>query len=111
RQRQDQQFDSLDDFKRRVSLSKEELRTLAALGALNCFVAHRRAAMWRVEEQAPEALFAVAGIGDSGSLTSTLSPAGVTDPGSNMPLSRNKVPGRVAEDYNKLNLYTLPHPR
>src|SRR5437773_2211146 len=45
RQRQDQQFDSLDDFKRRVSLSKEELRTLAALGALNCFVAHRRAAM------------------------------------------------------------------
>src|SRR5207245_1128280 len=72
RQRQDQQFDSLDDFKRRVSLSKEELRTLAALGALNCFVAHRRAAMWRVEEQAPEALFAVAGIGDPGSSTSTL---------------------------------------
>src|SRR5437870_7832110 len=69
RQRQDQQFDSLDDFKRRLSLSKEELRTLAALGALNCFVAHRRAAMWRVEEQAPEALFALAGVGDSGSLT------------------------------------------
>src|SRR5438445_1682218 len=28
------QFDSLDDFKRRVLLSKEELRTLAELGAL-----------------------------------------------------------------------------
>src|SRR5213594_3786575 len=50
RQRQDQQFDSLDDFKRRVSLSKDELRTLAELGALNCFAEHRRAAMWRVEE-------------------------------------------------------------
>src|SRR6059036_1498435 len=50
RQRQDRQFDSLDDFKRRVSLSKEELRTLAELGALNCFAEHRRAAMWRVEE-------------------------------------------------------------
>src|SRR2546430_8059434 len=37
RQRQDQQFDSLDNFKRRVSLSKDELRTLAELGALNCF--------------------------------------------------------------------------
>src|SRR5438874_13613174 len=44
------QFASLEDFKRRVSLSKEELRTLAELGALNCFAKHRRAAMWKVEE-------------------------------------------------------------
>src|SRR5882762_2089926 len=50
RQRQDRQFDSLDDFKRRMPLSKEELRALAELGALNCFADHRRAAMWRVEE-------------------------------------------------------------
>src|SRR5205807_3135500 len=50
RQREDRQFDSLDDFKRRVPLSKEELRTLAELGALNCFADHRRAAMWKVEE-------------------------------------------------------------
>src|SRR5436305_11602108 len=56
-------FESLDDFKRRVELTKEELRTLAELGALNCFAEHRRSAMWRVEEQAPEPLFAVAGIG------------------------------------------------
>src|SRR5438552_14757436 len=45
-----EQFDSLEDFKRRVPLSKEELRTLAELGALNCFAEHRRAAMWKVEE-------------------------------------------------------------
>src|SRR5207247_10215292 len=50
RQRQDRQFDSLEDFKRRVPLSKDELRTLAELGALNCFAEHRRAAMWNVEE-------------------------------------------------------------
>ena len=50
RQRQSQQFDSLDDFKRRVSLSKEELRRLAELGGLNCLAEHRRAAMWEVEE-------------------------------------------------------------
>jgi len=110
RQRQDQQFDSLDDFKRRVLLSKEELRTLAALGALNCFVAHRRAAMWRVEEQAPEALFAVAGIGDPGSSTSTLSPTGITDPGSNVPLARMTLPERVRADYETMNLTTGPHP-
>ena len=44
------EFESLEDFKRRVSLSKDELRTLAELGALNCFAEHRRAAMWKVEE-------------------------------------------------------------
>ena len=47
RQRQDRQFHSLDDFKQRVPLSKEELRILAELGALNCFADHRRAAMWQ----------------------------------------------------------------
>src|SRR5262249_17120649 len=50
RQRQECPFESLDTFKRRVSLSKDELRTLAELGALNCFAEHRRAAMWEVEE-------------------------------------------------------------
>src|SRR6266480_4553748 len=47
RQRQDRAFESLDDFKRRVPLSKDELRTLAELGALNYFAEHRRAAMWQ----------------------------------------------------------------
>jgi len=110
KQRQAWQFDSLEDFKRRVSLSKEELRTLAALGALNCFANHRRAAMWRVEEQAPEALFAVAGIGDPGSSTSTLSPTGITDPGYNVPLARMTLPERVRADYETMNLTTGPHP-
>src|SRR5205814_9214990 len=50
-------FQSLEDFKRRVELSKEELRTIAELGALNCFTEHRRSAMWKVEEQAPAPLF------------------------------------------------------
>src|ERR1043166_4503771 len=49
-ERKDRQFDSVDDFKRRLPLSKVELRTLAELGALNCFADHRRAAMWEVEE-------------------------------------------------------------
>src|SRR5216110_1421470 len=61
RQRQDQHFHSLDDFKRRVSLSKDELRTLAELGALNCFAEHRRAAMWRVEETLHDDLLRSAG--------------------------------------------------
>jgi error-prone DNA polymerase len=42
-------FASLDDFKARTSFGKDELRTLAETGALNCFAPHRRAAMWEAE--------------------------------------------------------------
>src|SRR6266542_1248192 len=49
-ERKDRGFQSLDDFKRRVPLSKDELRTLAELGALNCSSKHRRAAMWEAEQ-------------------------------------------------------------
>ena len=43
-------FTSLEDFRQRMRMSKEELRTLAEIGALNCFSAHRREAMWQAEK-------------------------------------------------------------
>jgi error-prone DNA polymerase len=115
-------FQSLDDLKRRVPLTKEELRTLAELGALNCFAEHRRAAMWRVEEQPPEPLFdsyqasrhperseaksrdpvAIRSIqprGHSTSLGMTASPL--------LPMT---MPERVKADYDAMNLTTGPHP-
>jgi error-prone DNA polymerase len=110
RQRQAQSFESLDDLKRRVPLSKEELRTLAELGALNCFAEHRRAAMWEVEEQAPEPLFAVAGIDDPGFSSSKLIPTGISDPRYNVPLAPMTLPERVKADYETMNLTTGPHP-
>jgi error-prone DNA polymerase len=91
RQRQDRQFDSLDDFKRHVSLSKEELRTLAELGALNCFADHRRAAMWKVEETTHD---------DLARTRST----------SSSPLERMTMPERVRADYETMNLTAGPHP-
>ena len=103
-------FESLDDFKRRVELTKEELRTLAELGALNCFAEHRRSAMWRVEEQAPEPLFAVAGIDDPGPPMATRFTAGITDPGYNSPLLPMSMPERLKADYTAMNLTTGPHP-
>ena len=106
-------FDSLDDFKRRVELRKEELRTLAELGALNCFAEHRRAAMWKVEEQPPEPLFAVgvvAGIGDPGGKQRGRKQAGITDPGYNSPLLPMSMPERVKADYTTMNMTTGPHP-
>src|SRR5438876_5111542 len=66
RQRQDRQFHSLADFKRRVPLSKEELRALAELGALNCFAGHRRAAMWEVEETMHDDLLGSARVSAAG---------------------------------------------
>ena len=50
RERNERPFASLDDFRKRAVLTKDELRRLANLGALNYFAEHRRAAMWRVEE-------------------------------------------------------------
>ncbi|HVF72208.1 MAG TPA: error-prone DNA polymerase [Chthoniobacterales bacterium] len=102
-------FISLEDFKRRVALSKEELRTLAELGALNCFAEHRRSAMWKVEEQPPEPLF-VAGIADPGPKTPGRRQAGMSDPGYSSPLLPMSMPERVKADYTAMNLTTGPHP-
>ena len=46
-------FISLDDLRRRVPLRREELRILARLGACNALCAHRREALWRIEQELP----------------------------------------------------------
>lgn len=47
-------FAALEEFKERTSFTKSELRTLAEIGALNCFAPHRRAALWDAEQARPE---------------------------------------------------------
>src|SRR5207302_4711159 len=84
-------FKSLDDFNQRVSLSKDELRALAELGALNCFAEHRRAAMWKVEETLHD---------DLATQQST----------SSSPLECMTVQERVSADYTTMSLTTGPHP-
>ncbi|MDO8837185.1 MAG: hypothetical protein Q7V01_16395, partial [Vicinamibacterales bacterium] len=42
-------FRSLDDFVKRSGVNKEELATLAEIGALNAFGHHRREALWQIE--------------------------------------------------------------
>jgi error-prone DNA polymerase len=112
RQRQAQQFDSLDDFKRRVPLSKEELRTLAELGALNCFAEHRRAAMWEVEETLHDDLLVrsrvvAAFVSNAESRKQALAAASAC---TISPLLRMTLPERVKADYETMNLTTGPHP-
>ena len=129
-QREDRQFESSDDFKRRVSLSKDELRTLAGLGALNCFAEHRRAAMWEVDEKTHDDLLGSAGCQPAvcGSLPQTstkpwrenlrsvwqdagcnrLAACAPRKPDS--PLAPMTLPERVKADYETMNLTTGPHP-
>jgi error-prone DNA polymerase len=125
-------FQSIDDFKRRVEMTKEEMRTLAELGALNCFSEHRRAALWRVEEPTYADLFVKAACHPERSEGSHLpsldhllnkedsmtlgevsrcawddKPIGSA---SASPLKRMTMPERVKADYDAMNLTTGPHP-
>src|ERR1700736_4010856 len=125
RQRQGRQFDSLDDFKRRVLLSKERLRTLAELGALNCFADHRRAAMWKVEETLHEDLLDrhserseephsrsldhTTEHGRSMSLCE-IPRSARDDSAPKSPLLPMTMPERVRADYETMNLTAGPHP-
>src|SRR6476660_2805908 len=133
RQRQHRAFESLDDLKRRVSLAKDELRTLAELGALNCFAEHRRAAMWKVEETLHDDL--VDDLGRARLQRTNASPArtfGILPKQSlkssrtqdafasrpeacapqtfESPLAPMTLPERVKADYETMNLTTGPHP-
>jgi error-prone DNA polymerase len=72
------------------------LRTLAELGALNCFAEHRRAALWRVEET---------GYGEL--LDHISGRMGVPH---ESPLPPMTMPERVKADYDAMNLTTGPHP-
>jgi error-prone DNA polymerase len=117
RQREDRQFESLDDFKRRAPLSKDELHTLAELGALNCVADHRRAAMWAVEETLYDDLL---GSADASPVVSRASPdthwelfgggAEKGGRGPRAPLAPMTMPERVRADYETMNLTTGPHP-
>ena len=111
-EREREVFDSLEDFKRRVGLTKEELRTLAELGALNYFAEHRRAAMWRVEETVYDDLLLLEcplkldGLKPSSSERSVAGSSAI----SSSPLPRMTMPQRVKADYDAMNLTTGPHP-
>jgi error-prone DNA polymerase len=110
RQREDRQFRALDDFKRRVPLSQEELRTLAELGALNCFARHRRAAMWAAEETIHDDLLESARAPLSRTSAAPCNTRDACSPQSESPLTPMTLPERVRADYEAMNLTTGPHP-
>jgi error-prone DNA polymerase len=133
RQRSEKAFSSLEDFRKRVSLGKDELRALALLGAFNCFSGHRRAAMWEVEKTRYEDLLenvsgrvGVSPAGDRVSRSRTFARSLRQDASTGgqdahptreaslrvdeSPLARMTLPERVQADYERMDLTTGPHP-
>lgn len=47
--RAERPFADIDDWLSRTRFSPADRRALAAIGALNCFASHRRAALWQIE--------------------------------------------------------------
>jgi error-prone DNA polymerase len=94
-ERRKARFTSVDEFKRRARLAKDELRALAGIGALNCFGGHRRDALWEVEKEIySDDLFEHKPPGS----------AGVS------PLQPMTYPERVRADYDGMELTTGSHP-
>ena len=92
-QRQLRPFGGMFDFLLRTSLNKDELRTLAEIGALNCFADHRREALWAIEKPvAEDDLFSRA------------------VPRRTSPLMPMDAAERLQADYAGMNLTTGPHP-
>jgi error-prone DNA polymerase len=92
-QRAQHPFESASDLKRRTPLNKDELRTLAQIGALNRLADHRRAALWTVEKtERTDDLFSIAE-------ESRVSPL--------LPMDRSE---RIEADYDGMRLTTGAHP-
>ena len=95
--RSERPFHSMADFLNRAGLDKDELRTLAALGALNAFAEHRRAALWQAEKPipAPDDLFHEAAFEEAANAF--------------IPLAAMSRSERLAADFSGMHLTTGPH--
>jgi error-prone DNA polymerase len=100
-------FDSLDSLIRRTGLRRDEVATLAEIGALNGFGFDRRTALWQVEQAVRPAgeLFEPA--------ASALAPRSPDPSDGDAPASPLKpmtVPERLLADYAGTSLTIGPHP-
>jgi error-prone DNA polymerase len=125
--RKEKPFASLDDFLRRTNFNPAERRALAAVGALNRFAPHRRAALWQVEAawSEDESLFREYANDSAGTDPETDYPgtAGGTPavPGhrfpnnpvpayTDSPLAPMTLPERLRADFTGLELTAGTHP-
>ncbi len=90
-------FRSVDDLVRRTRLGREELQTLADIGALNAFGYHRREALWQAERA----------VRPSGEL---FEDAASLSPDVDCPLAPMTSGERLLADYEGTGLTIGPHP-
>jgi error-prone DNA polymerase len=127
-------FASIEDVVRRTGLRRDELTTLADIGALNAFTHERRSALWQVERAVRPAgeLFGDPGSGirdpgdpgdprdprdpaESGSVEHGTVGSRIPDPGSRVLDSPSPLPAmdeheRLRSDYGGMGLTIGPHP-
>jgi len=113
-------YASLDDFISRTGIRRDELATLAEIGALNAFGYDRRSALWQIEKavrpkgelfenaaETPEAASPIPP--DFGSRTTDPGPR-IPDPDMSSPLRPMTPPERLMADYAGTSLTIGPHP-
>jgi len=108
-------FASIDDLVARTGLRRDELLTLADIGALNAFGHHRRSALWQVERAVRPAGELFAGPLDPGGSTGSNGSTGSEGSGSTgsdraCPLPSMSRGERVIADYDGTGLTIGPHP-
>jgi error-prone DNA polymerase len=116
-------FATLDDLIRRTGLRRDEVATLAEIGALNAFGFDRRTALWQVEQairpagelfddaRAVNAEWQMPNAEPSDPASRTPDPAPRTpDPDTRSPLKPMTVPERLLADYAGTSLTIGPHP-
>lgn len=114
--RRERPFTSLEDFLRRTPFNPAERRSLAAVGALNAFASHRRAALWQVEAawSEQEGLFLHAAGDDAtegGSPADpTAAPPPTRDDQADTPLAPMSLAERLRADFTGLEITTGTHP-
>jgi error-prone DNA polymerase len=98
-------FDSLDQLIRRCGLRRDEVATLAEIGALNAFGFDRRTALWQIEQAVrPAGELFEEQASDIGYRTSDIEPRPAS------PLNPMTVPERLLADYAGMSLTIGPHP-
>jgi len=101
-------FSSIEQVVQRTGLRRDELTTLADIGALNAFTNERRSALWQVERAVRPAgeLYA----GEDNSQLPTSNSQGAHRPSTSSPLPPMDDGQRLQADYAGMGLTIGPHP-
>ena len=106
-----QRFGTIDELIRRTGLRRDEVATLAEVGALNSLGHDRRSALWQIERAVRPAgeLFESAYAREGGPVEPA-EPVEPVEPVERSPLSEMTISERLVADYAGTGLTVGPHP-